>query len=132
MIVDNKETNTIQTVHAGDLVKATVVSSTAKTTATLRDLTKGHTFTFTRSGSGAATLEEQFVETTVRLEGVTAPVANFGKITFIHGAVSGQPLGSVTPREAINMVSSAKVLQIHTGPLFGPVKGAFNTTFDHS
>ena len=130
--VDGTETNGTQTVHAGDLMKATVTTTATKTTATIADLTKGHTFTFTKSGKGAASFEELIVDTKVGQGATVFPVANFGKISYSNGAVSGKALGSVKPSVAVNMVNSKKVVQILTGPLSGAKKNAFTTTFKHS
>jgi len=108
--VDGTETNGTQTVHAGDLMKATV----------------------TKSGKGAASFEELIVDTKVGQGATVFPVANFGKISYSNGAVSGKALGSVKPSVAVNMVNSKKVVQILTGPLSGAKKNAFTTTFKHS
>lgn len=130
--VDGSETNGTQRVHPGDLMKATVVTTATKTTATLADLTKGHTFTLKKSGKGAASFEELIVDTKVSHGTKVLPVANFGKIAYSKGAVSGKALGSVKPRVAVNMVNKKKVVQILTGPLSGAKKNAFTTTFKHS
>jgi hypothetical protein len=134
VIVDNTETNSTHALHVGDLMKATVTTSATKTTATIADLTAGHTFTFTKSGKGAPALEELIIDDalTNTSTGKQLPVANFGKISFSAGAVSGKPLGSVTPNQAVNMQTSKKVLQILTGALTGTKKNAFVTTWKHS
>jgi Peptidase A4 family len=134
VIVNNTETNSTHALHVGDLMKATVTRSATKTTATIADLTKGHTFTLTKSGKGAAALEELIIDDSLANSstGKQLPVANFGKISFSSGAVSGKPLGSVTPRTAVNMQTSKKVLQILTGALTGTKKNAFLTTWKHS
>ena len=132
MIVNGTETNSTHALHVGDLMKATVTTSATKTTATIADLTAGHTFTFTKSGKGAAALEELIIDDSlVNSSGKQLPVANFGKISFSSGAVSGKALGSVTPRTAVNMQTSKKVLQILTGALTGTKKNAFLTTWKH-
>jgi hypothetical protein len=133
VIVDNTPANSTHALHVGDLMKATVTTSATKTTATIADLTAGHTFTFTKSGKGAAALEELVIDDSlVSSTGKQLPVANFGKISFSSGAVSGKPLGSVTPNQAVNMQTSKKVLQILTGALTGTKKNAFLTTWKHS
>jgi hypothetical protein len=132
VIVDNTETNGTQKVHTGDLMKATVTTTATKTTATLADLTKGHTFTLTKSGKGGASFEELLVDTKVQMGSTVLPVANFGTISYSNGAVSGKALGSVKPSMAVNMVNKKKVLQILTGPLTGTKKNAFKTTWKHS
>ena len=130
--VDGTETNGTQTVHAGDLMKATVTTTATKTTATIADLTKGHTFTFTKSGKGAASFEELIVDTKVGQGATVFPVANFGKISYSMAAVSGKAIGTVTPRTAVNMQTSTGTLQILTGPITGTAKNAFTTTFKHA
>src|SRR5262249_46170027 len=57
VIVDGVESAAPNAVAVGDLMKATITTSAAKTTATIADLTTGHTFTFSKSGKGAASLE---------------------------------------------------------------------------
>jgi hypothetical protein len=131
--VDNTETNGKPgAVHTGDLMQATVVTSSTKTTATIADLTKGHTYKLTKSGKGAASVQE-FIATGAVDQGSTQlPVANFGKVSYSNGAVGGKAIGTVTPSEAVNMESSAKVLQIVTGAITGSGKNAFTTTWKHS
>lgn len=121
-----------QPLSPGDLIQSTIVSSATKTTATVKDLTAGHTFTLTRSGAGGAPLQERIGEDAERVNGTQLPVADFGKIMFTKGAVSGKALGSVTPRRGVNMQTSKGVLQILTGALSGTVKNSFLTTWKHS
>ena len=121
-----------QQVFFGDLLQATIVSSATKTTATVKDLTAGHTFTLTRSGAGGAPLQERIGDDAELLGGHQLPVGDFGKIMFTKGAVSGNPLGSVTPRGGVNMQTSKGVLQILTGALSGTAKNSFLTTWKHS
>lgn len=134
VIVNGTESNSTHALHVGDLMKATVTRSATTTKATIADLTAGHTFTFTKSGTGAAALEELIIDDalTSTSTGKQLPVANFGQISFSSGAVSGKPLGSVTPKQAINMQTSKGVLQILTGALTGTKKNAFPTTWKHS
>jgi hypothetical protein len=121
-----------QQVFFGDLLQATIVSSATKTTATVKDLTAGHTFTLTRSGAGGAPLEERIGDAAEFLGGHQLPVGDFGKILFTKGTVSGKALGSVTPRSGVNMQTPNGVLQILTGALSGPAKNSFLTTWKHS
>ena len=130
VIVDGTPTQGTQTLHVGDLIQATVVSSATKTTATVADLTKGHTFKLTKSGKGAATLQEQIEDDTIGSPQL--PLANFGKISFSKAAISGKAIGTVKPQAAVNMVSTKKVLQILTGAITGTAKNAFLTTWKHS
>jgi hypothetical protein len=131
VFVDSTETDGTQAVHAGDLMKATVVTSTTKTTATIADLTAGHTFQFARSGAGGASFDERILDSAFA-QGSTLPVVNFGKITFRKCAVGGKAIGTVTPRMAVNMQTSTGVLQILTGAITGTAKNAFTTTWKHS
>jgi hypothetical protein len=120
-----------QPVSFGDLIQSTIVSSATKTTATVKDLTAGHTFTLTKSGAGGAPLQERIGDDAEHLGSNQLPVINFGKITFTNGAVSGKPLGSVTPRYGVNMQTPKGVLQILTGALSGTAKNSFVTTWKH-
>lgn len=134
VIVNNTETNdTTNAVAPGDLMKATVTISATKTTATIADLTKGHAFTFKKSGKGGTTFEEGIIDDSLVENGATQlPVANFGTISYSNAAISGKAIGSVKPQTAVNMETSKKVLQILTGKITGAKKNAFTTTFKHS
>ena len=133
VVVDGTATTGTKAPHAGDLIQVTIVSSTTKTTATVKDLTAGHTFTLTKSGAGAAPLQEQIIDDSLATSsGAQLPVANFGKITFTKGAVSGKAIGSVSPRTGVNMQTSKGVLQILTGAISGTAKNTFLTTWKHS
>lgn len=134
VVVDGTPSASTHALHVGDLMKATVVTSATSTKATIADLTAGHTFTFAKSGKGAASLEELIIDDALinRTTNKQLPVANFGKIPFSAGAVGGKALGSVSPRTAVNMQTAKKVLQILTGALTGTKKNAFLTTWKHS
>ena len=132
VFVNSTETDGTQAVHAGDLMKATVVTSATKTTATIADLTAGHTFKFTRSGAGAASFDERILDSAFAQGGTLLPVVNFGKISFRRCAVGGTAIGTVTPRTAFNMQTSTGVVQILTGAITGTAKNAFTTTWKHS
>ena len=130
--VDGAPSVASNALHVGDLMKATIVTSLSKTTATIADLTAGHTFKFTKSGTGAASVQERIIDDSLVSGSTQLPVTKFGKISFSAGAVGGKPLGSVTPNAAVNMETTAKVLQILTGPLTGTKLNAFLTTWKHS
>jgi len=130
--VDGTETNGTQAVHAGDLMKATVTTTATTTIATIADLTAGHTFSFKKSGKGAASFQELIVDTAVNQGTTQLPVANFGKISYTKCAVGGKAIGIVTPRTAVNMQTSGGVLQILTGAITGTGSNAFITTFKHA
>jgi hypothetical protein len=134
VIVNNAQKNdTTNALHVGDLMKATVTISATKTTATIADLTVGHTFTFTRSGTGGTSIDEAIIDSSlVNTSNQQLPVVNFGKISYSKGAVGGKAIGSVSPRQAVNMQTSHGVLQILTGAITGTAKNAFITTFKHS
>jgi hypothetical protein len=116
----------------GDLIQVTITSSTAKTTATVKDLTKGHTFTVTLSGKGAATVQELIIDDALMNGTKQAPLANFGAMAFTSAAVSGKAIGTVTPSTAVNMQTKKKVLQIQAGPITGAKKNTFTNTWKHS
>jgi hypothetical protein len=134
VVVNNTETNgTANSVHVGDLMKSTITNSTTTTKSTIQDLTVGHTFKFSKSGTRAAALQEAIGDVKLVQGGTTPlPIANFGTIKFTSGAVGGKALGSVSPRVAVNMETAAHVLQILTGALSGTTLNAFTTTFKHS
>jgi hypothetical protein len=132
--VDGTVTAGSQKVAAGDLIKATVTTSATKTTATVADLTTGHTFKLTKSGKGAPALSEGIIDDALvsKKTSKQLPLANFGKIAFSAAAISGKAIGSVTPRVAIKMQTKAKVLQIQVGPITGTKKNAFVTAWKHA
>ena len=135
VIVNNTETNdTTHALHVGDLMKATVTISATKTTATIADLTVGHTFKFTKSGTGGTAIDEAIIDDSLvnTSNNQQLPVANFGKISYSKAAVGGKAIGTVTPRTADNMKTSAGVLQILTGAITGTANNAFPTTFKHA
>jgi hypothetical protein len=119
-------------VHTGDLMKATVTTSSTATAATIADLTAGHTFSFKKSGTGGTSFEELIVDSAAAMGTTQLPVANFGKISYSQAAVSGKAIGTVTPRTAVNMQTSTGTLQILTGAITGTAKNAFTTTFKHA
>jgi len=116
----------------GDLIQVTITSSTTTTTATVKDLTKGHTFTVTKSGKGAAPVQELIIDDSLAMGTTQVKLANFGKMTFTSAAVSGKAIGTVTPRVQVNMQTKAKVLQILAGPITGTAKNMFTNTWKHS
>jgi hypothetical protein len=116
----------------GDLIQVTITSSTTKTTATVKDLTKGHTFTVTLSGKGAASVQELIIDDALVNGTKQVPLANFGTNTFTSAAVSGKAIGTVTPRTQVNMQTAKKVLQISAGPITGSKKNMFTNTWKHS
>ena len=129
--VNNTETNGTETVTAGDLMKATVVTTATKTTSTLTDLT--HKFTLTKSATSAGAASEELIgDTAVLVNGTQVGVAKFGTITFTNCAISGKAIGAVKPQTAVNMETSTKVLQILTGKITGTKKNQFTTTWKHS
>jgi hypothetical protein len=133
VVVDGTGTVGSNAVFVGDVMKSTIVTSATTTTATVADLTTGHTFKLTKSGTGAASLQELIIDDSLTSGTTQLPVVNFGKVTFSAGAVGGKPLGSVTPAgTAVNMETSTHVLQILTGALTGIKKNAFTTTWMHS
>src|SRR5215467_7737688 len=132
VFVNSTETDGTQAVHAGDLMKATVVTSTTKTTATIADLTAAHRFKFAKSGAGAASFDERILDSAFAQGGTLLPVVDFGKISYRKCAVSGKAIGTVTPRMAVNMQTGTGVLQILTGAITGTAKNAFTTTWKHS
>jgi Peptidase A4 family len=137
VMLNNSQTddpNTKDQVAVGDLMKGTVTISASKVTATISDLTKGRTFTFTKSATGGTAVAEAIIDDSLVNTSTNKqlPVVNFGKISFSAGAVSGKAIGSVKPQAAINMQTAKGVLQILTGKITGSGKNAFTTTWKHS
>jgi hypothetical protein len=132
VVVNGTATVGTSPVAVGDVIQATVTTSATKTTATVADLT--HKSKLTKSGTGAAALQEEVIDDSLVNTGTgkQLPVANFGKLAFVKAAVSGKAIGTVIPRVAFNMVNKAKVLQILTGKITGTAKNAFLTTWKHS
>ena len=130
VIVNGSQKNSTHVVHTGDLMKATVTTSSTATAATIADLTTGHTFSFKKSGTGGTSFDELIGD--VAVGNPQLPVVNFGKISYSKAAVGGKAIGTVTPSTGVNMETSSHVLQISTGAISGTAKNAFTTTFKHS
>jgi hypothetical protein len=120
-----------KSVHPGDTVKVTVTRTATKTTATVRDLTSGHTFTLSTSGGGGAPDFQLVYDDSLAANNAQLPVVNFGTMRFIHGTINGKALSSVSSRKAYNMVSSSGTLQIKTSALSSTGK-SFTTTWKHA
>jgi hypothetical protein len=120
----------------GDLMKATVTTSSTAATATIADLTSGHRFTLTKSIAGAPGLTAEIGTDTVFQPGGASlyPITDFGAVHFSAAKVKGKPLGS-TPGRGYNMVSGNQ-LRVQTGPLTGGGSAAahnvFTSTWKHS
>ncbi len=95
-------------------------------------MTKGHTFTFTKSGKGGTSFEELIIDDSLANGTTQLKLANFGTMTFTSAAVSGKAIGTVTPRTQVNMQTAKKVLQILAGPITGTNKNMFTNTWKHS
>ena len=132
--VDDVGSSVIKDVVPGDVMRATVTTSATKTTATIADTTKGHTFTVTKSGTGGTSVREAVFDDAVYYDGTTqVPVADFGSISFSAAAVGGTALGSASLNgKAFNWESSTKVVKVVTGALTGKKRNAFTTTWKHS
>jgi hypothetical protein len=121
-------------VAVGDLMQATVTTTASKTTATVKDLTKGHTFTVTTSLKTGLALEELIIDDSLvnTSTGKQIPVVNFGKVAFGSSSVSGKAIGSVKPQAGFNMATAKGVLQILVGKITGSKKNGFLTTWKHA
>lgn len=130
--VNSDVTTSGHALAVGDELKVTITTSASATTATVADLTKGHSFVLTASGKGAAAVEAYIIDDSVRTpSGTQLPLYDFGTLSFTSCAVGGKPIGSV-PGQAFNMETSTRVLQILTGPITGAQKNAFLTTWKHA
>ena len=132
VIVNGTESNSTRVVHTGDLMQATVTASSTAMTATIADLTTGHTFKFKKSGTGGTSFQQVIGDSALSSGNTQLPVVSFGKISYSKGAVGGKAIGTVSPRTGINMQKRTGVLQILTGAITGTAKNAFITTFKHS
>ena len=121
-------------VFVGDLIQGTVTTTATKTTATVKDLTKGHTFTVTTSQKTGLAIEELVIDDSLVNSSTNKqlPVVNFGKVTFSKAAVSTKAIGLVKPQAGFNMATKKGVLQILVGKITGTKKNTFLTTWKHS
>jgi peptidase A4-like protein len=121
-------------VFVGDLIQGTVTTTATKTTATVKDLTKGHTFTVTTSQKTGLALEELVIDDSLvsTSTGKQLPVVNFGKVTFSKASVSTKAIGLVKPQAGFNMATKKGVVQILVGKITGTKKNTFLTTWKHS
>jgi hypothetical protein len=120
-------------VKPGDVLQGSVTTSSSKTTATLRDLTKSHTFTLSLAGGGGAAQQELLIDNALQSNtGTQLPPSNFHQVIFSDGSINSKMLGTIGPAESENMKTSAGVIQISTSALAGPSKGSFTTTWKHA
>jgi Peptidase A4 family len=116
--------------RAGDKVEFAVSQSDSQVTITVIDLT--HRFSVTTNGSGSGT-SEGVLAGDFPVSGTTAPVPNFGKLTFSNALINGYPFGLAgSGLQTDNLaVNSSGPVQIKT--VYSPAtKEAFTTMFEHS
>jgi hypothetical protein len=131
-VIDDKQAMGRQHVYAGDVVETIVETSASAMTATVEDLTTGHTFKFSRTGSGGTSFEQLVIDDALDSQGTTLPVPDFGTIRFRAATINGKALGVESPRERVSRETSAKVVQIATGALSSTAEDAFSTVWKHA
>jgi hypothetical protein len=112
-------------VSPGDEIAASVVyTATNKYTLTITDETKGWSTTVTKIVSAERSSAEIFVQG----PGTGGTLADFGVIEFVDCLIDNLPLEEAEPT-AVNMVSSAGILQALTSALISPT--SFTVTWEH-
>lgn len=111
-------------VNAGDTISASVVYSGSNVfTLTLRDVSRGWTFTTKKTLRNAHRSSAEVI-----IESPTGSYPNFGTIHFSSATVNGSTLGSFGP--VAMDPSSGGIYEAHTGALTGG--NAFPITFQHA
>jgi Peptidase A4 family len=107
-------------VAAGDTITASVTyAGSSRYTLSLRDTTKGWTFTTTQ------TLSSRRLSAEVIIESPTGAYPNFGTISFSGATVNGNSFSSYSPTA---LDPSNGVYEAHTGALSG---GNFSIAYEH-
>ena len=127
-IVNGTGTALSVTVAKGDVIITTVSVTATKVTVTLKDTTKK--FSKTLSGSGAVPSEVLDGINSLTSGGTQLAVPNFASIHFTGSSIDGKTLTAATAK-AVDMATTAHVLQIKTGPLDATGK-KFTETYKHS
>jgi hypothetical protein len=132
LVLNNVEYDFFAPMHPGDVMMVQLSINPGSTVVQVSNLTGGNSFVFTRRGRGAVARSE-LVGEDAALDASTneqLPIPNFGTLGFRSVLIGGNPIGLVGPT-AYDMQTSAKVLQISTGPFLGNGT-AFNSIFKHS
>jgi hypothetical protein len=108
-------------VSAGNSMTATVTYSGSTFTLTMKNNTRGWTYTVNKTLRSARRLSAEVI-----IESPTGAYPNFGTINFTSSKVNGGTLGSHNP---VAMDPSNGVYEAHTGALSGGT--AFSITYEH-
>lgn len=116
------------TIRPGDIVSASVTTNgTGSFTLTIRDTTRGGSFTTTQRLKSAKLGSAEVIAEAPSSGGVL-PLANFGSVAFSAATVNGQPIGSFHP-DRIDMVSGTTTKASTSALSNGK---AFTVTWHHS
>jgi hypothetical protein len=132
LVINGVEYDYNKPIYPGDELMVLLTINPNVTLVQVSDLTGGNTFVLTKTGKGGVGHLE-LVGEDAALDADTneqLPIPNFGTLPFTSASIGGNPLGLVGPT-ADDMRTSAKVLQISTGPFIGSAKDAFNSVFKH-
>jgi hypothetical protein len=133
VVVNNVEYDFSHPIYPGDELMVQLTINPNQSVIQVSDLTGGNTFVLSKAGHGSSASLELVGEDAALDASTNAqlPIPNFGTIPFTSVSVGGNPLGLLSPT-AYNMQTSAKVLQVTTGPFTGTGNDAFSSVFKHS
>jgi hypothetical protein len=109
-------------VVAGNQIHASVVYSSSKFTLTLQNVSRGWTYTISKSLRSAKRLSAEVI-----IESPSGSYPNFGTLSFSSATVNGTTLGSFSP---VAMDPSNGVYEAHTSALTGG--NAFSIAWEHA
>jgi hypothetical protein len=128
-----------KTASPGDLVKTTVVDGKHSAMVIVRDLTKGHRFTFTKSTAAAAPASVTvglYQQTSLSKPHRPFLLPDFGTLRFRAAQVNGRPLGSLNGQPYNWVTRKNHVRRVRTGALTGggspAAHNAFTVTWRHA
>ncbi len=109
-------------VSAGNQIHASVVYSSSKFTLTLQNVSRGWTYTISKTLRTAKRLSAEVI-----IESPTAAYPNFGTVSFTNCQVNGTSLGSFSP--VAMDPSTGSTYEAHTSALSGGT--AFSIAYEH-
>ena len=110
-------------VSAGNTIHASVTYSGSTFTLKLQNVTRGWTYTVSKSLRSARRLSAEVI-----IESPTASYPNFGTLKFTAATVNGTTLGSFSP-VAMDPSNNSGTYEAHASALSGG--NAFSMTFEH-
>ena len=111
------------TVTAGDTIHASVTYTNRKFTLTMQDVTRGWTYTTSKSLSRARRASAEAI-----IESPPAAYPNFGTLQFTSVLVNGQNIGNDSP-VAMDPSNASGTYEAHASALSGG--NAFTMTYEH-